>query len=63
MTLTETKTSQNGAADAFIDLLVELRKDLRAAKLYQLTDKIRDRLAELNVVIEDSKEGTSWRWK
>ncbi len=63
LTLTETKTSQNGAADAFIDLLVELRKDLRAAKLYQLTDKIRDRLAELNVVIEDSKEGTSWRWK
>ena len=59
----ETKTASTSAADPFIDLLVELRKDLRAEKLYALTDKIRDRLTALNVVIEDSKDGTNWRWK
>ncbi len=59
----ETTTASTSAADPFIDLLVELRKDLRAEKLYALTDKIRDRLTALNVVIEDSKDGTTWRWK
>ena len=51
------------ASDEFIDLLVEVRTEIRTQKLWQLSDKIRDRLAELGVIIEDSKEGTSWRWK
>jgi len=49
-------------ASAFIDLLVELRTDLRRQKLYAMGDQIRDRLAILGVVLEDSKEGTIWRW-
>ncbi len=62
--LTLEKTAENGhVADGFIDLLVEIRRDLRANKLWQLSDKVRDRLAELGVVLEDSKEGTSWHWK
>ncbi len=59
----EATSSSSNAADPFIDLLVELRKDLRTEKLYALTDKIRDRLTALNVIIEDSKDGTTWRWK
>ena len=51
------------AADPFIDLLVSLRTDLRGQKLYQLGDQIRDQLSELGVTIEDSKGGSSWRWK
>jgi cysteinyl-tRNA synthetase len=27
-----------------------------------MSDLIRDRLKELGVVIEDNKDGTSWRW-
>ena len=50
------------AADDFITLLIEIRKDLRENKLWALSDKVRNRLAELGVVLEDSKEGTSWRW-
>ncbi len=45
----------------FIDLLVEVRSDLRAAKQWALADKIRKQLAELGVVLEDSPTGTSWR--
>ena len=50
------------ASAPFIDLLVELRADLRSQKLWKLSDQVRDRLAELGVVLEDSKEGTAWHW-
>jgi cysteinyl-tRNA synthetase len=53
----------SGDADAFIDLLVDVRSEARAQKLWALSDMIRDRLKELGVVIEDSKDGTSWRWE
>ncbi len=51
------------AADEFINLLVEMRKEIRDQKLWALSDQIRDRLAALGVVIEDSKEGSAWHWK
>lgn len=50
------------AADPFIDLLVEVRGEIRKQKLWALSDLIRDRLKELGVVIEDSKEGSTWRY-
>ena len=52
----------SGDADKFIDLLVQVRSEVRKQKLWQLSDLIRDQLKELGVVIEDSKEGTKWRW-
>jgi cysteinyl-tRNA synthetase len=58
------KAEAAGAEAApFIDLLVEVRLELRKEKLWALSDKIRDQLAELGVVLEDSKEGTLWRWE
>jgi cysteinyl-tRNA synthetase len=57
----EEKTG-SGDADKFIDLLVEVRSEARAQKLWEFSDMIRDRLKELGVTIEDSKDGTSWRW-
>ncbi len=57
----EEKTG-SGDADKFIDLLVDVRKEARAGKLWALSDMIRDKLKELGVTIEDSKDGTSWRW-
>ena len=50
------------AATPFIDLLVSIRDDLRAAKLYPLSDKIRKDLDELGVILEDGPGGTTWRW-
>jgi cysteinyl-tRNA synthetase len=62
LTLEKTDNSDH-AVDGFVDLLIEIRKDLRANKLWQLSDKVRDRLVELGVILEDSREGTSWHWK
>jgi cysteinyl-tRNA synthetase len=49
------------AAKPFIDLLVEVRTELRAAKHYQLADLVRKRLTDLGVTLEDSASGTTWR--
>ena len=49
-------------ADGFINLLVEVRAEVRKQKLWAMSDLIRDRLKELGVMIEDGKEGTTWRW-
>jgi cysteinyl-tRNA synthetase len=58
----DTKKVVDQKTDELIDLLIEIRKELRVNKLWALSDKVRDRLAELGVVLEDSKEGTSWHW-
>jgi cysteinyl-tRNA synthetase len=42
------------AAAPFIDLLLELRRDLREAKQYALADRIRNGLNGLDIVLEDS---------
>lgn len=47
-------------AAAFIELLIELRKELRERKQFELADRVRDRLAELGVMLEDGRQGTSW---
>jgi cysteinyl-tRNA synthetase len=54
---------ESHAADAFVDLLVEVRQDVRQAKLWELSDKIRDRLAAMGVQVEDAKSGSTWFWK
>jgi len=61
--LTLRAEKESRAADAFVNLLVELRQDVRQAKLWELSDKIRDQLAELGVQVEDAKGGSTWYWK
>jgi cysteinyl-tRNA synthetase len=57
----ETDINDHKAA-ALVDLLIELRSDLRRQKLWALSDLIRDRLTGLGIILEDTKDGTSWRW-
>jgi cysteinyl-tRNA synthetase len=55
---------QGGAAQSaapFIDLLLEVREEMRRAKQWAIADRIRDGLAGLGVLIEDGKSGTTWR--
>ncbi len=50
-------------ADDFIDLLLKLRQELRDNKHYDLADHVRDELVNLGVVIEDTPQGSTWRWE
>jgi cysteinyl-tRNA synthetase len=56
------REGEGAQAAPFIDLLVEIRRDLRQQKLWSLSDMVRDRLLALGVILEDSKDGTTWRF-
>ncbi|HQW50801.1 MAG TPA: cysteine--tRNA ligase [Tepidiformaceae bacterium] len=47
-------------AAPFIDLLITLRTELRAAKQWAIADQVRDGLTALGVEIKDGPEGTAW---
>ena len=53
----------DGDAAGLIDLLVELRSDLRKEKQFALADKVRNELTALGIALEDSASGTVWRRK
>ncbi len=59
LTLEEPK--QDLAARPFVDLLVAVRRDLRAAKQFALADKIRSELQSLGIAVEDRSDGSTWR--
>jgi cysteinyl-tRNA synthetase len=44
-----------------LDLLVQLRTQVRKEKNFKLADEIRNKLAALGVVLEDRPDGTAWR--
>jgi cysteinyl-tRNA synthetase len=48
--------------EAQVNALIAERNEARKQKQWALSDQIRDKLKELGVTIEDSKEGTKWRW-
>ena len=55
------ETAENSGAGPFVQMLVNVRTELRAARQFDIADSIRDRLSELGITIEDTPEGTEWR--
>ena len=64
LTLTEESNEGTGRGDVkpFVDLLVNIRTELRTAKQWALADKGRNGLKEQGIVIEDTPEGPVWRF-
>ena len=58
--LTESDDDADASAGPFIQLLVDLRTDLRAARQFDQADRIRDELTNLGVSLEDTPAGTEW---
>jgi cysteinyl-tRNA synthetase len=57
----EGRKQQASGVDAIqVDELISARTAARARKDFQESDRIRDELAAMGVVIKDSKEGTTW---
>ncbi|MCS7286198.1 MAG: cysteine--tRNA ligase [Anaerolineae bacterium] len=44
-----------------IQLLIELRQEFRTAREWEKADRIRSRLMELGIILEDTPQGTRWR--
>jgi cysteinyl-tRNA synthetase len=57
----EREQAQAQEAAPFIDLLVELRAELRKARQFALADMVRSRLGDLGVQLEDTPQGTRWK--
>ncbi|ADU97481.1 cysteinyl-tRNA synthetase [Thermovibrio ammonificans HB-1] len=57
----EREQSEGGLEEALIELLIQVRGELRKKKEFQLADLIRDRLKELGITLEDLPTGTVYR--
>lgn len=48
-------------AEKLMDIIIGLRQSARAEKNWALADKIRDRLKEAGITLEDTKSGVRWK--
>jgi cysteinyl-tRNA synthetase len=53
--------SGESAEPQLMQLLIALRNDARKSKNFSVSDKIRDDLKAAGIVLEDGKEGTTWK--
>ena len=54
------QADDSGEEELLIDLIIKLRLEARQNKDYRTSDLIRDRMAELGIILKDTKDGTSW---
>jgi cysteinyl-tRNA synthetase len=59
----EQREKTASSADAFIELLLDIRQELRQQKNFVLSDRIRNELARLGVALEDTPQGSAWHWE
>ncbi|MBK9211200.1 MAG: cysteine--tRNA ligase [Anaerolineales bacterium] len=52
----------SGEQDEQVNALIAERTEARQQKQWKRSDEIRDQLKEMGVTIEDSKDGTTWRY-
>ncbi len=57
----EEPASSGAGVEPFIQILVDVRSELRAARQFAIADAIRGRLSDLGVSLEDNPGGTTWR--
>jgi cysteinyl-tRNA synthetase len=56
----ETDTVGQDRVSELVSFVLELRNELRSKREYELADRIRDRMAKLGFVVEDSAQETRW---
>ncbi len=56
----ETKDSR---FDEIMELIINVRKELRQRKIWDLADYVRKGLNDVGIEIKDTKDGTNWRFK
>jgi cysteinyl-tRNA synthetase len=54
-------TAQSETLEHLMRCIIVWRQELRARKLYDLADRIRDDLKAIGIILEDTPQGTLWR--
>ncbi|MEM2869396.1 MAG: cysteine--tRNA ligase [Thermoplasmata archaeon] len=57
----ERRGSEQELLEPLVRLLQEIRQEARSRKDYTTSDRIRDRLREMGIIIEDGAQGFRWR--
>lgn len=53
-------SSSDKALQGVMEVILEIRKDVKAKKDFAASDKLRDDLNKLNITIKDTKDGATW---
>ena len=56
------RQDSKGDIEPFVEILINTRIKLRESKLFEFADQIRDELLSQGVVLEDSVDGTDWKY-
>ena len=56
----KTNNEDEETLDTVMNLLIDIRSRARSGKDYELSDLIRDKLAEAGITMKDTREGTEW---
>ena len=59
----EKGSSENSISGELIDMLLNIRLEAKANKNFELSDKIRNQLAEKGIVVRDKKDGFEWEFE
>jgi cysteinyl-tRNA synthetase len=55
--------SSSGVDATLVEKLIGERNDARKAKDFKKADEVRNKLTSMNIILEDTKDGTTWRVK
>jgi cysteinyl-tRNA synthetase len=47
--------------DGLVQEFIRMRAEAKARKDFAASDRVRDQLASLGIVLKDTKEGTTWQ--
>jgi len=61
LTLSDQNSYSDGDIAPFVEMLINVRSELREVKQFGLADNIREKLFQLGIFLEDTEEGTIWR--
>jgi cysteinyl-tRNA synthetase len=53
--------ARGGLVEGLVELLLDVRSKAREARDWPTADRIRDRLGELGIAVEDTPQGTRWK--
>ena len=51
----------DGTLEAVMQLMLDVRNEVRKKKDWAISDRIRDGLKEINIILEDTPQGTRWK--
>jgi len=53
-------TSKNKALNGVMEIILNIRKEIKSKKDFAASDKLRDDLSKIHISIKDTKDGATW---